>query len=277
MASRSWKEICILLMTVVTLVTYWNRRRVCRSSHVSTMDVGSMSPVNLTGYLYWSNAASCRIAHDFGGKFTKLKKHVSYFDGHKKMCMDKQFRPEVNNCVVYSFGINDEWSFDEAVEKMGCQIYAFDPTMNQEDHDHSKNIHFYNLGIGDADVDDHPVSRWKIRTLQSVYKMLTPKHGDVAIDYVKLDVEMFEWTVIPHMIRTGILDKVKQLAVELHFHVGKQPPEHVRKCMRVIRHLEEYGMIRFASRANYYALNYVMGKLRHNIFELVWYNRKFLK
>ena len=138
-----------MLMTVVTLVTYWNRRRVCRSSHVSTMDVGSMSPVNLTGYLYWSNAASCRIAH--------------------------------------------------------------------------------------------------------------------------------EWTVIPHMICTGILDKVKQLAVELHFHVGKQPPEHVRKCMRIIRHLEEYGMIRFASRANYYALNYVMGKLRHNIFELVWYNRKFLK
>ena len=267
-------SMCVYVSQRHHLSTIWCKPK----PHVGVMDLDVMNAEDLMDYLYWNDPDTpCRIAHDFGGELNNFPHMINAMDGHKKMCMDKQFRPEVNNCVVYSFGINDEWSFDEAVEKMGCQIYAFDPTMNQEDHDHSKNIHFYNLGIGDADVDDHPVSRWKIRTLQSVYKMLTPKHGDVAIDYVKLDVEMFEWTVIPHMIRTGILDKVKQLAVELHFHVGKQPPEHVRKCMRIIRHLEEYGMIRFASRANYYALNYVMGKLRHNIFELVWYNRKFLK
>ena len=33
--------------------------------------------------------------------------------------MDFQVEPEVNNCLVYSFGINNEWSFDETMEKYG--------------------------------------------------------------------------------------------------------------------------------------------------------------
>jgi len=57
------------------------------------------------------------------------------------------------------------------MEDYGCEVFAFDPSMNVTDHNHSSSIHFYDLGI---DVKDHIDAKrgWKMKTLQSVYQML---------------------------------------------------------------------------------------------------------
>ena len=56
--------------------------------------------------------------------------------------MDPSVRPEKESeCLVYSFGISNDWTFDEAMEQMGCRVvYAFDPSMNVDNHDHSSKI-----------------------------------------------------------------------------------------------------------------------------------------
>ena len=36
--------------------------------------------------------------------------------------------PQKYACVVYSFGLGADWSFDKAAEKFGCSVHGFDPT-----------------------------------------------------------------------------------------------------------------------------------------------------
>ncbi|KAL5013290.1 hypothetical protein ScPMuIL_007560 [Solemya velum] len=49
-------------------------------------------------------------------------------DGGWEVCEDAQYRPE-RPCLVYSFGIANDFSFDDGIEKRyGCEVHSFDPT-----------------------------------------------------------------------------------------------------------------------------------------------------
>ena len=49
--------------------------------------------------------------------------YSSILDGDYFMCLDDQFDVKKNNCLVTSFGINNEWSFDDAIDKkLGCKV-----------------------------------------------------------------------------------------------------------------------------------------------------------
>ena len=169
-----------------------------------TMDIDNLNPKGIIAYFHWRNSSSCKLSHDFGGQ---MLHYPSAFDGQKAICLDARVRPPADHCIVYSFGINNEWSFDEAMEKYGCQVYAFDPSMNVGIHNHSKNIHFYNFGLGDRDYVTKDDRNWTMKTLSSIYQMLVPLHGNVVIDYLKMDIEFSEWDVIPQIISSGMLAK----------------------------------------------------------------------
>ena len=258
------------------------QRRLCsRTNDFRTMDINLMNRSSLLKYLYWTNSTSCRIVHDFGGKvnnyFAGSNSTRSVIDGQKSVCMDLGLAPKPGNCHVYSFGINFEWSFDEAFDRFGCQVYAFDPSMEDvEDHDHSPNIHFYRLGIGPDNTDDDPITGWKLRNLKMIYDTLRERHGDVAIDYLKIDVEQAEWASIPQMIRSGMLDRVKQFGLEIHFYDNVALEDYFRMNLKIIKSLEEHGMVRFASRLNAFSEGGVMGRPNFLAYELAWYNSRFL-
>ena len=52
-------------------------------------------------------------------------------DGAYYLCKEKKFWPYPNpggdRCLVYSFGINNDFKFDDAIAKTGCEVHAFDP------------------------------------------------------------------------------------------------------------------------------------------------------
>ncbi|KAK2163290.1 hypothetical protein LSH36_82g03052 [Paralvinella palmiformis] len=124
------------------------------------------------------------------------------------------------------YKINNEWSFDEAVvEKYGCIVRAFDPTMSNYPNvtKRGEKIFFYPVGIyGNNTVIK--LKRHKIcpvKTLGTIRKELHDE--EKVIDYLKSDVERFEWSALEAMFSEGFLSKyVKQIGIEYHNHYIKK-------------------------------------------------------
>ncbi|KAL7641175.1 UNVERIFIED_CONTAM: hypothetical protein RMT77_008313 [Armadillidium vulgare] len=144
-------------------------------------------------------------------------------DGSKYICLDKPFEIVPNNCVVLSFGINNEWSFDNAISNLGCTVYSFDPTMGKEDFDLTPNIHFYNLGISNFKREMEINSKLgKVDRYENILSMLNLI--DKKIDYLKMDVEGSEIDFLEDVLNNSIhlLENVKQIGMEIH---PLTPPE----------------------------------------------------
>lgn len=74
------------------------------------------------------NPTACGMFHEFGGVLNRQPSMV-FLDGQKAVCLDDGVRPNPESCLVYSFGNNAEWSFDEQIESYGCKVYTFDPSV----------------------------------------------------------------------------------------------------------------------------------------------------
>lgn len=72
-----------------------------------------------------TNRSACKVFYEFGG--VVLNATDRYKDGQKSVCLDEGLKPAINDCLVYSFGIDNEWSFDDDMAKLGCNVYSFDP------------------------------------------------------------------------------------------------------------------------------------------------------
>lgn len=239
-----------------------------RSAHWKTFDPSLMTAKDVVDYFHWSNHTSCGLTHDFGGVMVR---NPSSLDGNKAICLDPHVAPKTGSCIVYSFGVRDDWSFEELMEKYGCEIFAFDPSLkNTKDHDRTSKIHFYLLGLSGSDTVTK--DGWKLKTLSSLYEMLKPKHGEVAIDYLKIDIEWAEWDAFPQILQSGMIHKVRQLGVEFHW-TSTWTLDGFRNASALIKAIEDSGMIRFDSKINPTfvqnapALNYT-GNMA---YELAWY------
>jgi hypothetical protein len=248
----------------------------CSSSYWDTLlDSESLTGYQILQYVMWTNRSSCQLIHDFGGIIIQNWPPVG-IDGQKAICIDARVAPDKKNCLVYSFGISNEWSFDEQMEKYGCQVFAFDPSMGRGHHDHSPAIHFYDWGLSDRDevtVD----KTWTLRSLSSIYNNLTARHGEKVIDYLKIDVEFAEWIALPQMIKSGMLSKVRQLGIEIHLDQNGSIDES-RQHVQLLRSVEKMGFLRFDSKYNPWSIRYFtqLGISLPYAHEIAWYNDKLL-
>ncbi|XP_033743853.1 uncharacterized protein LOC117329810 [Pecten maximus] len=127
-------------------------------------------------------------------------------DGGWDVCNDTAYRPS-SNCIVYSFGISSDWTFDDEVSRRyGCEVHSFDPSIGMDDHKHSERVWFHNLGLQGY---DGIYNKWKVNTFESITKMLS--HSNLILDYVKMDIEGSEWPSLSQMIDSGVLIKFGNL------------------------------------------------------------------
>ncbi|KAK0059356.1 RADres1 [Biomphalaria pfeifferi] len=142
--------------------------------------------------------------------------------GNWLICQDPPYtvRPP---CLVYSFGINYDFSFDDAMSLLGCEVHSFDPSMKTETMKRGNNSFFYKWGISFVNtntfvprLDFYVKSRqeWKVRTLKHLMKELG--HEQRTIDVLKMDVEGYEWGIVSNLIETDVLKYVRQFMLEFH-------------------------------------------------------------
>jgi hypothetical protein len=84
----------------------------------------------------------CTVGKFFGGQWLG---GCGGLDGHKFVCLDKFYRDVLNgNCLIYSFGIAGDWTFEESMAELGCIIRTFDPTIEADTKPKSDLVSFTN-------------------------------------------------------------------------------------------------------------------------------------
>ena len=162
-------------------------------------------------------------------------------DGGWNICHDNKYRLK-RQCLVYSFGIHNDFSFDDEVNMVyGCDVYSFDPSMGCDNYKHADHIWFQNIGIGGK---NYQKGTWQLRTLDSITELL--HHNKRDIDILKMDVEASEWPALDQMLQSGILVRVRQLFVEFHSHNSQY-----LSYLEILRKIYDYGFRIFWTHKNY--------------------------
>lgn len=232
-------------------------------------DVNSMSFSELLDYFAWNNASSCKITHDFGGKFI-VQGTVAGYDGQRAVCLDRKMMPDPRKCLVLSFGMSQNWTFDKDMVEFGCDVHSFDSNVVKNETRWGY-LHFYRLALGSVNKDgfkkDVPV-----RTLKTIYESLESNYS--VIDYLKVD----SIQVLPDIIASGVMDSVRQLSVKVNLRESDHL-ETIKQRAKVLKLIEEYGMVRFNSKPNLFSVvSFASATLKApNSYDIAFYNSKLLR
>jgi len=138
-------------------------------------------------------------------------------------------------CVVYSYGIRDDFSFDAACEQRFCEVHGFDPSVHLEAQYAGIRRSFHLQGLGPSGtyapgtapfrwpgmdyLRSSNTETWKLMSVTDT--MASLKHSNVKI--LKIDAEGAEWSALDDLLSTGFFEsgKVEQFMMELHFDPAK--------------------------------------------------------
>lgn len=150
--------------------------------------------------------------------------------------------------------------------------------MNQSDHDRGDNIHFFRYGLGNEKTVSVVEGQqgWRLWPLSDFYKAMEQRHGhNRIIDYLKIDIENDEWIALPQILQSGMMDRVRQLGVEIHLPTNGSINEFYQ-LIGILRSLENYGMVRFDSKLNPFSEQWMepLQMDSYAAYELAWYNNR---
>ncbi|KAK3793116.1 hypothetical protein RRG08_026136 [Elysia crispata] len=72
---------------------------------------------------WWEWVCQLEREWDKKSEYTCVDKR---YVGNYQACFDEPYKPSPP-CLVYSFGVNNDFRFDDRMAELGCQVYSFDP------------------------------------------------------------------------------------------------------------------------------------------------------
>ena len=249
--------VCVASTYAILLLLYINYSNISRGirKHIVSQDI-SRQTAQLFGQqistLLPKTPESVATALGFG-PINKTACHArgqfGKGDGAKNVCLDRLFKDSMFHsrkpCVVLSFGIDFDFSFDLSMSKLGCTVHSFDPVMMtritvkglraimlndiyQAFGMSKKLVVFHDSGLG------HQRKNNKLKTLKAHAKELNLVH----IDVLKIDIEGNEWHVMETLIRDLDSIHVDQICIEIHLAEAKVAPDVLKDTMK---HLNSKG------------------------------------
>ena len=133
---------------------------------------------------------------------------------------------------VYSVGIADDWSFDTAMGQLGCEVHAFDPTVDLPEQ-LDANVSFHKWGfrmdsIGEVEkFEGYGDLTGPLYTLSEVVQRLG--HTRRPLSILKMDCEGCEWDIINSLSKSpSLAPDVLLLEVHLSKEYGLRTSQHLR-------------------------------------------------
>ena len=180
---------------------------------ITKVDLESLSTAQLRDLFYKfitkPSDGVCPNKQRIGGRFENIK----CYDGHRYVCLNQNLLSDIekNKCLVYSFGIKDDWTFEQGLRDIGCKVLAFDPSVDLP-RELDTNIFFEKIGLGNWVRTTHTYRN--TQTLSSIIR--NHGHTHTNISYLKLDIEGSELDGLLEWFESGALSNVQQIAIEYH-------------------------------------------------------------
>ncbi|KAI9098353.1 hypothetical protein DFS34DRAFT_110660 [Phlyctochytrium arcticum] len=259
----------VLAVTLLTLNVIYNRRP---DSRLET-PAGFQAQHTTCNPASWAAddwSPPCRQASqnalaDIAAKVSRLEQNKSL----PKACKIKDFgtnwgkhelcdRPPKRDagCVFYSFGIDNDYSFDEQLSKdWNCRGYMLDPTVTHPSRI-GTNLYFFSVGASLLDAADAggagssmrgtTADGWQITSLPSLKSWLGTPH----IDVLKMDCEGCEYSLARDVAALDpyFFANVDQLAIEIHISKAWiKSPAHAHYLGLLYHMLQYHGLHMVAS------------------------------
>ncbi|KAJ6536581.1 methyltransferase domain-containing protein [Mycena vulgaris] len=184
-------------------------------------------------------------------------------DGGKYLCGLPRIAQQ-KKCVIYSFGVNSDSSFEADILKRapGCEVWGYDFSVQSfgpeitKDRALAPRAHFFPYALGATDAhtptDDPPMY-----TLASLMR-----HNEhTFIDVLKIDIEGNEFLALEAVMdafKSGGVLPFGQLQLEIHA-TGETDYKRFPVFLEWWERLEEMGLRPFYSEANLVYINIVRG------------------
>jgi len=164
-------------------------------------------------------------------------------EGGWLVCNNQRQQQKDSKCIVYSIGIKDDFSFDQAIHNSNlypstCEVHGFDPSpyglkSKPKYQAIGPRAHYHSMGLGTTDGVAEPgtapfrwpgigymrytnTAPWILKRIPTIMKEL----GHSQVSHLKVDAEGAEWDAIPDIVAST---QWTEFAVEMHF----PPKEYV--------------------------------------------------
>ena len=177
----------------------------------------------------------CKQLKEFGGHYNSFCK---YFTGQKLVCTDDFIKDIAKGeCLIYSFGVANDWSFEDFMDALECKVYVFDGSVKHPEK-RGKNIHFENIFIGPENIET--------KNMQTIPTILARYgHSKRKISYMKLDIEHNEIKILPNALKKGALTNVQQIGMELRLNDDAKRSNNLIRLLKRLYFKGNYRLISY--------------------------------
>ena len=222
--------------------------------HSSVQDLNQpMSQIIGTEDFSTDENIGCAVTPICHGPRTKCKNRntTGLSTGEMPWGICQDFVP--SGCLVYSFGIRDIYRAELLYGKNGCEVHAFDCTVNYKSS-LGKNVAFHPWCLGmdsselklDGTIDGVQSMEAEFLDMPSIIRRLG--HENRTLTILKMDCEGCEWNGLDTLIREmpTFFNKIDMLLMELHFvtnfiHPNSRERRHeIETISRVMGNFRDY-------------------------------------